>query len=97
LRRNLEEYTKNVPPHVRAARQAEDIRKERGLAPQHTRGSWVEYVMTRNGPEPRQYRSSPIDYDFYIDRQLAPIADAILALESTSLAELVDKQMDLFQ
>lgn len=96
LRRELGEYTKNVPPHVRAARQAEAIRQARGLAPQHSRGSWVEYVMTRNGPEPKQYLSSPIDYDFYIERQLAPIADAILSLKSTSLAELIDKQYSLF-
>ncbi|MDZ7684084.1 MAG: hypothetical protein U5O39_02805 [Gammaproteobacteria bacterium] len=52
--------------------------------------------MTRNGPEPKQYLSSPIDYDFYIERQLAPVADAILSLKSTSLAELIDKQYSLF-
>ena len=37
-----------------------------------------------------------IDYNFYIDRQLAPIADAILSFQQTSLAELTDKQLDLF-
>lgn len=96
LRRELSSYTKTVPPHVRAARRAEEVRRMRGLSSQSSRGSWVEYVMTRHGPEPRQYVSSPIDYDFYIDRQLAPIADAILSLKSTSLAELVDQQISLF-
>lgn len=96
LRRNLDEYTRNVPPHVRAARQAESIRRDRGLPPGPGRGSWVEYVMTRSGPEPRAYRVSPIDYDFYVERQLAPIADAILSLKSTSLAGLTDRQLGLF-
>ena len=52
--------------------------------------------MTTNGPEPILYSASPIDYNFYIDRQLAPIADAILRFRQTSLAELTDKQLDLF-
>lgn len=96
LRRKLDDYKKNVPPHVRAARMAEDIRRTRGLDSLYQGGGWIEYVMTRNGPEPRAYLASAIDYDFYIDRQLAPIADAILAFKSTSLAEIVDKQLGLF-
>ncbi len=96
LRRNLDDYTRNVPPHVRAARHAEAIRRERGLEPLHGRGSWVEYLMTVGGPQPKAYRDAPIDYDFYVERQLAPIADAILSLKSTSLAELIDRQLDLF-
>jgi len=96
LRRKLEEYEKNVPPHVRAARRAEEIRRSRGLAKLYSSGSWVEYVMTVNGPEPRAYQESPFDYQFYIDRQLAPIADAILSFKSTSLAAITDKQLGLF-
>ncbi len=96
IRRKLEDYTKNVPPHVRAARRAEEVRRERGLESRYSRGSWVEYVMTTAGAEPKSYRTSPLDYDFYVDRQLAPIADAILSLKSTSLAELTDNQMQLF-
>jgi DNA polymerase-2 len=96
LRRKLSDYEKNVPPHVRAARRAEEIRRARGLAPRFDGGGWVEYVMTVNGPEPFSYAESTLDYQFYIDRQLAPIADAILSFESTSLAQLTDKQMGLF-
>jgi len=59
-------------------------------------GGWVEYVMTVNGPEPKMYAASPIDHQFYIDRQLAPIADAILSFKSTSLAAITDKQLGLF-
>ena len=97
LRRKLDEYQKNVPPHVRAARRAEEIRKSRGLPVDNDFGiSWIEYVMTMNGPEPRLYRESSIDYQFYVDKQLAPVADAILSFKSTSLQKITDKQLGLF-
>jgi len=97
LRRRLDDYTKNVPPHVRAARLAEREREQQGLSPAYANGGWIEYVMTVNGPEPLRYARSPIDYDFYIDRQLAPIADAVLTFQQTSLAQLTDQQLGLFQ
>lgn len=96
LRRRLEQYVKNVPPHVQAARKAERIRQERELPALYESGGWIEYLMTVNGPEPRQYRSSPIDFDFYIEKQLAPIADAILVFEGTNLDEFMTQQIGLF-
>ncbi len=95
LRRNLREYRKNIPPHVRAARREAEIRAARGL-PEREEGGWIEYLMTLNGPEPRLYRESAIDYQFYIDRQLAPVADAILTFESTSMRTITDRQLGLF-
>ena len=97
LRRRLDDYKKNVPPHVRAARLAERERARQGLSPAYANGGWIEYVMTVNGPEPLRYARSPLDYDFYIDRQLAPIADAVLTFQQTSLAQLTDQQLGLFQ
>ena len=97
IRRGLGHYQKNVPPHVRAARRLEEIRAERGLPAQFRfGGGWVEYVMTVNGPEPARYRQSPFDYEFYVYRQLAPIADAILHFDGVTLASLVDRQQSLF-
>jgi len=96
LRRKLADYVKNVPPHVQAARKAEEIRRERNLPSLYDSGGWVEYIMTTAGPEPRQYRTSPIDYDFYIDKQLAPIADSILVFHATSMDKLLDRQIGLF-
>jgi DNA polymerase-2 len=52
--------------------------------------------MTVNGAEPKQYRQSRIDYQFYVDKQLAPIADAILSFQSKSLAGIIDQQLSLF-
>ena len=49
LRRKLEDYQRNVPPHVQAAR----LCAERGL-PVPSRGSWVEYVITTAGGSPTQ-------------------------------------------
>ena len=97
IRRELDQYEKNVPPHVRAARLLEEIRAARGLPAQYRfGGGWVEYVMTVNGPEPARYRESPYDYEFYVHRQLAPIADAILHFSDETLAALVDRQQSLF-
>ncbi len=96
LRRRLKDYIKNVPPHVQAARKAEDIRRKRDLPSLYQSGGWIEYIMTINGAEPRQYRESAIDYEFYIERQLAPIADSILVFESSSMDKILNNQIGLF-
>ncbi len=96
LRRKLSDYVKNVPPHVQAARKAEEIRSSRNLPSLYDSGGWIEYVMTTNGPEPKQYRHSPIDFDFYIDKQLAPVADSILVFHGSSMDKVLDRQIGLF-
>lgn len=96
LRRKLNDYTKNVPPHVRAARLADQQRVKNGLSPAYQSGGWIEYVMTVNGPEPLAFLASRLDYEFYVERQLAPIADAILGFSGTSLATMTDRQLGLF-
>ena len=85
IRRPLDSYQKNVPPHIQAARK-------------HPRrpSRQIEYLFTLNGPEPLGYLTAALDYDRYAERQLAPIADAILMFEGLNYAELVGKQMDLF-
>lgn len=96
LRRKLDDYVKNVPPHVQAARKAEAIREEKKLPSLYKAGGWIEYIMTSSGPEPRLYRSAPIDYDFYIEKQLAPIADSILIFKSSSMDDILNQQIGLF-
>ena len=85
LRKDMAEYTKNVPPQVQAARK---------LAMFH--GSVIHYVITLHGPEPVQARKSPIDYGHYLNNQLAPVADAILAFCGTSFGKITDPQLWLF-
>ncbi|KAF1046919.1 MAG: DNA polymerase II [Herbaspirillum frisingense] len=96
LRRQLDHYEKNVPPHVRAARMADEVNKEDGRPLQYQQGGWITYVMTTAGPEPLEKRSAAIDYGHYLDRQLAPVADAILAFVGDSFAAVTSPQQELF-
>jgi DNA polymerase-2 len=89
LRRKLEDYEKNVPPHVQAA-------LKRPTSGPGTRDRWVCYVMTRRGPEPAENNPRPLDYQHYLDRQLAPAADALLRLKGTSVEDILDQQLRLF-
>ena len=96
LRRQLDDYERNVPPHVRAARQADDYNDRLGRPRQYQRGGWISYVITVNGPEPLETRQAPIDYDHYVTRQLQPVADAILPFVNDDFGTLVGGQMGLF-
>jgi DNA polymerase-2 len=91
LRRRLEDYERNVPPHVQAAR----LQLVRGRKPP-ARGDWVEYVVTTGGAEPAEDARAPLDYSHYVDRQLAPVADGILHFLNTSFAAISGKQQSLF-
>jgi DNA polymerase-2 len=96
LRRKLDEYQKNIPPHVQAARIAEQQRLKDKLPQKYRQGSWVEYVITLNGAEPVEYQRSTLDYDFYIERQIEPITDGILHFFGESFSQICGKQIDLF-
>lgn len=96
LRRALEEYERNVPPHVRAARMADDFHLRHGRPAIYRNGGWIRYVMTLAGPEPLEARRSGIDYKHYLTRQLEPIADAILPFLGDSFGRLTSRQGALF-
>ncbi|MDH0650206.1 DNA polymerase II [Pseudomonas sp. GD03858] len=78
LRRPLADYQRNVPPHVRAARLADEHNRRVGRPTQYQNGGWISYMITTSGPEPLESLSSPVDYEHYLTRQLQPVADAIL-------------------
>jgi DNA polymerase-2 len=85
LRKEVEDYTKNIPPHVRAAKMLREP------------GDVVYYVITERGPIPIQMKYNDIDYDHYIDKQLKPIADSVLALLGKSFDSIVGSdQMSFF-
>ncbi len=84
LRRSLRDYTRNVPPHVQAARKLD--RPER----------WIRYVITRSGPEPVVDAIPKPDYRHYEERQLAPVADGILGFVGTSFEALTGAQLEIF-
>jgi len=99
LRRPLVEYERNVPPHVRAARAADDFHVRQGRPPQYRNGGWIRYVMTVAGPEPLETLDTgrtPIDYEHYLTKQLEPVADGILPFQGDSFARLTSRQGALF-
>ena len=81
LRRPVDAYTRNVPPHVQAARL------------QANPGSWVSYVVTASGPLPLEALDTKPDYEHYRDRQLAPAADGLLHFLGTSFETLTTDQL----
>jgi DNA polymerase II len=84
IRRALDAYEKNVPPHVQAARKLERP------------GRWVSYAITLNGPEPEEALNSPLDYAHYLERQLAPAVDGILHCLGTRFDKIAGRQMEMF-
>ncbi|MBJ3813475.1 DNA polymerase II [Shimwellia pseudoproteus] len=96
LRRPLSEYQRNVPPHVRAARLADEQNVRLGRPPQYQNRGAIHYVWTINGPEPLEYRQSVLDYEHYLSRQLQPVADGILPFLHDDFATLVTGQLGLF-
>ncbi|MET0095073.1 MAG: DNA polymerase domain-containing protein, partial [Sedimenticola sp.] len=84
LRRPIEQYQRNIPPHVQAAKKlGRQVR-------------WISYLITLNGPEPVAMQSTSIDYQHYIDRQLAPVADGILHFLAERFEQITEDQMTLF-
>ncbi|MEZ5569742.1 MAG: hypothetical protein R3E54_15590 [Halioglobus sp.] len=53
-------------------------------------------MVTTAGAEPAERPLAPIDYQHYVDRQLAPVADGILGFVGSSFRALTDRQIDLF-
>ncbi|MEM2115446.1 MAG: DNA polymerase II [Candidatus Woesearchaeota archaeon] len=67
LRKDIDEYTKTTPPHVKAARMLDQVETP-----------VIKYIMTINGPQPVEKITSSIDYEHYIEKQIKPVANQIL-------------------
>ena len=78
IRKELHEYIKITPPHVRAARKLDSLQS-----------NTIEYLMTSDGPEPIQKHEHPIDYEHYIKKQLMPVADSILSFKNKNFEDIV--------
>ncbi|MFP2468704.1 DNA polymerase II [Pseudescherichia vulneris] len=96
LRRPLAEYQRNVPPHVRAARIADEHNARLGRPLQYQSRGSIKYVWTTSGPEPLAYQQSPLDYEHYLTKQLEPVADGILPFVQDDFATLLTGQLGLF-
>jgi len=93
LRKEIDEYQKSSPPHVRAARM---INKRSGTV-EYVRSGTVEYVITKRGPVPIELTHGDLDYQHYIEKQLKPIADSVLGLLGESFDSIIKSpQLDFF-
>ncbi|EKT60115.1 DNA polymerase II [Providencia sneebia DSM 19967] len=96
LRRKLSEYQRNVPPHVRAARQADEYNLKLHRPQQYQNGGWISYIITQAGPEPLEIITSRPNYEHYILKQIKPIADAILPFLQDDFDTILTGQITLF-
>lgn len=87
IRKDLKEYTKMTPPHVKAARQLD-----------HLESNIIEYYITTAGPEPIQKLKHKLDYEHYIEKQIKPIAKTVLETLGINFEEAIanSKQRTLF-
>ena len=86
IRKSVDSYTKTTPPHIKAARKA-GIEKV-GI---------IEYYMTVDGPEAVGFQKSKIDYDHYVDKQIKPLAEAVLTFFELTFDDVLkaSKQVSL--
>jgi DNA polymerase-2 len=85
LRKSVDSYTSNIPPHVAAARQQ--------ASPRGT----IFYVVTRDGPQPASDRRAPIDYEHYIEKQIRPIVRTIGQVCDLDVEVALGGMADLFR
>ena len=88
IKRQLSDYSAGLPPAAQALQQLQQAQP--GAVFRR-----VQYLMTINGVEAQTLSQSSIDYDFYVTKQLQPIADAILAFKNDRFDAIVNAQMGL--
>jgi DNA polymerase-2 len=86
LRKALHEYTAITPPHVVAARKAKTLSRV------------VSYVVTTAGPEPLDNVQHELDREHYVQRQVRPVAEPVLAVMGLDFDRAIgdDRQLGLF-
>ncbi|NMH64423.1 DNA polymerase II [Shewanella salipaludis] len=92
LRRNIEDYTAKSSPHVKAAQLLCTHTQDPGFG---RRGAQIDYLITLNGPEPSRFRQSPIDYQYYLDKQIKPIAEPVFTIMKESYSSIASNQLML--
>ncbi len=87
LRKPVEEYRAQTPPHVAAARKSKS-----------PPGRVVAYMITRAGPEPLDNITAQPDREHYVAKQVKPVAEPVLATLGLNFERVIgdDRQMGLF-
>ncbi len=96
LRQKLNQYTKNVPPHVKAAKLADQQNEINGKPLRYQNKGWINYVITLSGPQTLEYKIDRLDYEHYIEKQIKPIAEGILPFVDLSFEDITGAQIGLF-
>lgn len=99
IRKPLNEYVKNVPPQIQAAKAANVFYQNKGLNNPYENGGWIEYVITQQGPialECFDQSGYKIDYNHYLEKQVAPVVDGILYFLGERFSDLINPQQDIF-
>ncbi|MCP3979119.1 MAG: DNA polymerase II [bacterium] len=87
LRKKLESYTASTPPHVAAARKL-------GGRPPRT----ISYLITVDGAEPVEKLCNEIDREHYVQKQVRPVSEPVLAVLGLEFDQVVgdEHQLRLF-
>ena len=84
LRKPVANYIRNVPPHVQAARL---LPRPRGV---------IQYVVTRDGPQPVGHLSAPPDYEHYARKQIEPLLSTIAQVSPIDVESVMKGAVSLF-
>jgi DNA polymerase-2 len=87
LRKDTDEYTATTPPHVVAARKSTQ-------PPERL----ISYVMTTGGAEPLDNVRHPLDREHYVQKQVRPVAEPVLATLGLDFERVIGdcRQIDLY-
>ncbi|WP_396587788.1 DNA polymerase II [Bermanella sp. R86510] len=99
IRKPLSSYQKNVPPQIQAALAAGHYYDQKNLNNPYAHGGWIRYVITTQGPiavECLGMAQFKLDYEHYIDKQIAPVVDSVLYFLGKQFAQIRSPQQDIF-
>ena len=87
LRKSVDSYMANIPPHVQA------VKKSSAPPPRV-----VAYVITTAGPELAAEATHPLDREYYLEKQIKPVAEPVLEALGLSFSQVSgdDRQIALF-
>lgn len=87
LRKPVDQYTANTPPHVAAARKSNE-----------PLGRIIAYLVTTAGPEPLDALMHEPDREHYVEKQIKPVAEPVLGTLGLDFGQVIgdDRQLGLF-
>jgi DNA polymerase-2 len=87
LRKGTESYTTSSPPHVVAARKSATAGER-----------LVSYVITTTGPERTGNVRHPLDREHYVEKQVRPVTEPVLAAVGLDFEKVIgdNRQLDMY-